>query len=351
MIYVNARFLTRKLTGVDRFAIEICRQLIRMRPGEFCLVTPHDIVQKDIAAELGAKVIGRSKGYLWEQFTLPRYLHKQGCPLLLNLCSIAPVLYGNNVVTLHDITWVRYPDTFSWKFRFFYNCFVPTICRRARHIFTVSEFSREEIASHFSLDRNRITVLYNAVNDKFIPATSSNGSGNYFLAVSSAKANKNFGAIIKAYGIYDSGKSNCRLLIIGDMESKVFRRIGLKQMSGNPRIKLLGRVSDAELVDYYRGAAAFIFPSFYEGFGLPALEAQACGAPVISSNTSSLPEVLGDSALFCSPDSPDAIAGAMKALSEDDGMRQDLIRRGFRNVKRYSWAASAKKCLEILSSL
>lgn len=351
MIYVNARFLTRKLTGVDRFAIEICRQLIRLRPGEFCLVAPENILYKDIAEELGVKVIGHTYGYVWEQISLPLYLSGKGHPLLLNLCSIAPVFYRNNVITLHDITWVRYPDTFSWRFRAFYNMFVPHLCRRARHIFTVSEFSRSEIVSQYSVRQDAITVLYNAVNEDFSPGNPSSGKNKYFLAVSSAKANKNFENIIRAFLIYDSQKSDSELLIIGDTHSRVFHKININLLNDNPKIKCLGRVSDSKLIDYYRGAEAFIFPSLYEGFGLPALEAQACGTPVIASDTSSLPEVLGQSAILCNPDIPEDIAAAMITVSGNNTQREILISKGLENVKRFSWAESAGKCLEILEKL
>lgn len=347
MIYVNARFLCRNITGVDRFAIEICRQLVQRWPGEFCLVAPKNILHNDIAAELGVKIIGHSCGYFWEQFILPFFLKRQGCPLLLNLCSIAPVLYRNNILTLHDITWVRFPDTFSWRFRAFYNICVPILCRRARHIFTVSEFSRSEISSLYSVNKDRISVLYNAVNEDFSPGNPLNDEGKYFLAVSSAKANKNFEAIIKAFQIYDSHKSDSNLLIIGDPRSDVFRKINLN-LDETPRIKCLGRVSDSSLIDYYRGAEAFIFPSRYEGFGLPALEAQACGAPVVASNTSSLPEILGQSAVLCNPDNPEEIASAMISISGNKTLRESLISKGLENVKRFSWAASAEKCMGVL---
>lgn len=339
------------MTGVDRFAVEICRQLVLQRPGEFQLLAPENILYKDIAEELGVKIIGHTEGYLWEQFTLPLYLRRQGSPLLLNLCSIAPIFYRNNIITLHDITWIRYPKTFSCRFRIFYNFAVPVLCRRARHIFTVSKFSRDEIASYFSIDSDRITVLYNAVNNKFHPGNSFNYKGKYFLAVSSAKANKNFVKIIKAFQIYDKKKDGSDLLIIGDLKSKVFRKIGLSDVNESPRIKYLGRVSDEELINYYRGAEAFIFPSLYEGFGLPALEAQACGTPVISSNVSAMPEVLGESAILCNPNDQDAISNAMILITDNNALRQNLIADGLENVKRFSWEESARRCIKILSDL
>lgn len=339
------------MTGVDRFAVEICRQLVLQRPREFQLLAPENILYKDIAEELGVKIIGHTQGYLWEQITLPLYLRKQGSPLLLNLCSIAPIFYRNNIVTLHDITWIRYPKTFSWRFRAFYNLAVPILCHRARHIFTVSEFSRREIASRFSLNAKDITLLYNAVNIDFCPGNPQNGKGKYFLAVSSAKVNKNFGMIIKSFQMYDKKKGDCDLYIIGDLESKVFQTIGLNHMLDNPRIKCLGRVSDIELIDYYRGAEAFVFPSLYEGFGLPALEAQACGTPVISSNLSAMPEVLRKSAILCNPFDQEDISNAMISITENKALRQNLIAEGLENVKRFSWEESARRCIEILSDL
>lgn len=351
MIYVNARFLTHKLTGVERFATEICRQLILQRPGMFCFVAPRNVINEDLAKEFNVTFVGHTKGYVWEQFTLPRFLRKQGNPVLLNLCNLAPLGYENNIITLHDITWVRFPDTFSWTFRLFYNIFVPGLCRKARHIFTVSGFSRSEIASHFALDEDNITVVYNAVNRMFCPDDIKGNEGKYFLAVSSAKGNKNFEMAVKAFQIFDSRKQDSRLLIIGDLESKVFHKADFGQVSRNPRIKMLGRVPDKDLIDYYRGASAFIFPSLYEGFGLPALEAQACGTAVISSNAASMPEVLGQSAILCNPLDAGAFADAMEEVNTNSAVRESLIKRGLENVKRFSWSASAEKMLKILLEL
>ena len=140
------------------------------------------------------------------------------------------------------------------------------------------------------------------------------------------------------------------LYIIGDLSDKNFKAIDIERYKENPNIKFLGRVSDDELIKYYSNAKGFVFPSLYEGFGIPVLEAQACGCPVISSNTSSLPEVLQDSALFSSPMDSDSFAENMAKIVSDNDLRNSLIEKGYQNMKRFSWEVSAKKIADLIDS-
>ena len=135
-----------------------------------------------------------------------------------------------------------------------------------------------------------------------------------------------------------------------DMNADSFRNMGnlIEECSKNPNIKLLGRVSDNDLIRYYSNAVAFIFPSLYEGFGIPVLEAQACGCPVISSNSSSLPEILGDSALMCDPNNTNEFANAVLKLVNHKSLKEILIDKGYENIKRFSWEKSAEKLLGYL---
>ena len=351
MIVVNARFLTQRLTGVQRFAYELSLCLKNMLEEEVEFLAPRNILQKEMAERLGAKSIGKMSGYAWEQIELPLYLRRHGKPTLLNLCNLAPLLYKNNCVALHDITWTRYPQTYSKAFCKVYDFLIPRLCKRAKQIITVSEFSKKEISSYYRIPKENIDVVYNAVGNAFHPIADENlRKERYFLAVSSLKAHKNFITVLQAFEELLKHVPDVRLHIIGDCIDKNFQTIDIEKYEQNNAVKFLGRVSDEDLVKYYSNALGFIFPSLYEGFGIPVLEAQACECPVISSASASMPEVLGDSALFCEPMDVYGFAGQMLRLVEDDSVRLSLIEKGKRNVKRFSWEDSAKKLMEILKN-
>lgn len=349
MVVVNARFLTQKITGVQRFASELSIKLKSMLGKDVIFLAPHNIIETELAKELEVRVIGKHTGYYWEQIELPKYLRSIGSPLLLSLCNVAPLMYANNIVAIHDIIWKKYPKTSSWKFRLVYSYMIPHLCKSARHIITVSEFSKNEISKAFNIPEKKFTVIYNAVDDRFNRnKDESLKHENYFLAVSTVKANKNFQAAVRAFNEFNKTHKECKLYIIGDTGHKNYKRIDLGTLALNENFKLLGRVSDKDLIRYYSNAIAFLFPSLYEGFGIPPLEAQACQCPVISSNASSLPEVLGDSALFFDPNDIHAFAMQMEIVYTDLNLRTQLIEKGLKNVSRFSWKESAARVKTIV---
>ena len=352
MIYINARFLTQKLTGVQRYAIELSRRLKSIYQDEVVLVSPHNIINTDVAEELGAKAIGTHTGHLWEQWDLPNFLRKQGTPLLINLSNTAPLLYRNKVTTIHDITFVRYPSTFSKSFVLFYRALIPWVIRTSKHIFTVSEFSKKEISSFYHVNANRFSVVYNAASNEFKPVQDNAlNSKRYFMAVSSIKENKNFIYILEAFSHFSVKHTDVYLYVMGDLQSKSFQKIDISKYTNNKQIKILGRVSDEDLVKYYSNAIAFIFPSLYEGFGIPPLEAQACGCPAICSDASCLPEVFRDSVLYCNPYRVETLVDAMDTILEDNSLRENLVEKGRVNVSRYSWEQSAEQMTKVLKGL
>lgn len=347
MIYINARFLSQKITGVQRFAVEVSRELKKIYGEEVILLAPHNVIYPDIVKELGVRIIGKRTGYGWEQMELPEYLKEKGRPLLLNLCNLGPLNYPNSAVVVHDIAWKRFPESYSAAFVRTYRFLLPKLCRRANHVFTVSEFSKKEICTEFSLPQDKVSVVYSAVTSVFRHVEDEALRGeNYILTVSSMKANKNFGFVVKNFDRIAARVPGLKLYIIGDLESKSFSKVNLKELRSNPSVRLLGRVSDEDLVRYYSNARAFVFPSLFEGFGLPVLEAQACGCPVVSSNTSSLPEVLGDSAVFFDPLNDDDFVE--KVVSSLD---KPLKSKAAANLARFSWKNTAASMSTVLDRL
>jgi glycosyltransferase involved in cell wall biosynthesis len=342
LIVVNCRHLTQEITGVQRFAEQIIRNLAVQRT-DLVFVAPQGFTQSD--AGYPVEAVGRLRGHAWEQIDLPRYLRRQGNPLLLNLMSTAPVYYTNKVMTAHDITYIRHPESFSRRFRALYGAIVPPALRRSHHILTVSEFSRSEISSHFGLDPERFIVVPNAVDTRFSPcADRAEGTAKpYLLTVSSTNRHKNFNAMVRAYQ-----KSRLfpetELKVVGS-HNRSFSDTGASTGHG---VTFLGRVSDERLIELYRGATAFVFPSLYEGFGIPVLEAQASGTPVLAAGVASLPEVLGDSALFFDPHDVDQIAKRITQVATSANLREDLRGLGLKNVARFSWERSAQIVSNVL---
>jgi glycosyltransferase involved in cell wall biosynthesis len=353
MIAVNARFLTQPLTGVQRFALEISRTLKEISGEEnIQFFAPKNIQLYSEANELNVQIIGSHTGHLWEQLDLPRHLKTLGNPILLNFCNTAPIFYKNKLSTLHDITYIRYPQTFSKSFRYFYQVMMPLVLKTSKHIFTVSEFSKKEISEYYHTTKEKISVVYNAVGKTFHPQIDEDlKKENYLLAVSSIKENKNFKMILNAFEEASKQIDNLKLFIAGDLKNNNFSNINLNAFVNNPRIKLLGRISDTELIKYYSNAIAFLFPSLYEGFGIPVLEAQACGCPVIASNAASMPEVLKDSAILVNPLSLENFVQAIYNVVHNIEYRKQLIESGFQNQSHFSWKQSGLKFFQICKTV
>lgn len=349
MIVINARFLTQELRGVQRFAEQICLALSQLRD-DVVFVAPRGIKMHESAKMLNVQQIGRNSGHLWEQLDLPLYLRGQGSPLLISLCSTAPLMYGNQIATHHDITYVRHPESYTRKFRLLYRTMTPIMLSRIKTLLTVSNFSKGEISQFYDFPEKKILVVHNAVSDAFQPGPPLKDPKEYLLAVSSPSAHKNFNRMIQAF-LMLRGHDELQLHIVG-AASEIFADESLQRLaSRDPRIRFLGRLSDEELIAQYQGATAFVFPSLYEGFGIPPLEAQACGCPVLAANAASIPEVLQASALYFDPLDVAHIASAMERILSDLPLRQSLRRRGLNNVTRFSWEESARRISQRVDAL
>ncbi|WP_040726073.1 glycosyltransferase family 1 protein [Thiomicrorhabdus sp. Kp2] len=345
MIFINARFLSQNITGVQRYAIEISRQL-KKSGSAVRFLAPKNIIHLDLAEEFNAEILGTLTGHLWEQIELPRYLKKHGNPLLLNLCNTAPLLYENKVVTLHDIAFERYPQTFSWRFRYAYQFAMPRIAKTSKKLLTDSNFSKNEISDVYGVDNNKIEIVHCAVSANFQPVAPEERLEKYILAVSSINYQKNFRALIQAFNLLNN--KSIKLYLVGALNKNFADHKLVEDIERNPNIQFMGRVDDDELVRLYSNAQCFVYPSLYEGFGIPPLEAQACGCPCIVSNAASLPEVCDDSVVYCDPYDIEDMARQLEFVLSDQVLRDALIQKGFKNVKRFSWEKSAKQILKII---
>lgn len=348
MIIVNARFLTQKITGVQRYAVEMSRVLKRLDPS-IRFVAPYDIIHHDIARELGVETVGRTRGHVWEQFSLPAYLKKQGSPLLISLATTAPVLYRRKVVTVHDLAFKRFPDAVSWKFRMYYGLLIPRVLRSSLHVTTVSEFSKDDICNEYKMAESSVSVIYNASSFSTTGAVGSVTKQKLVIAVGSIQPYKNIETLVKAFAKFkQTSDPDYVLKLVGSADSRVFSGTSLSEaMAGRSDIQFTGYLSDADLLALYESATCFVFPSLFEGFGIPPLEAMACGCPVIASTAASIPEVCADAALYCDPLSTDDMAARIKQLTQDRELQASLVARGFQNIQRFSWEVSGSAMMAI----
>jgi len=345
VLAVNARFVTQNITGVQRYAIELSRQLKKLLGDKVHFVSPKNIAHLDLAEELDIHIVGNRTGHLWEQIDLPMYLKSIASPILLNLGNTAPLFYSNKISTVHDIAYERFARTFSWKFRLFYKILIPKLIISSKHIITVSEFSKKEISDFYKTDDKKISVVYHSVSEKFKPSVKKN-SEKYILAVSSLNYRKNLQSLVKAFNQLNDSK--VKLFLVGDKNRNFDNSKPPNEIENNPNIVFKAHVDDDELIYLYSNAICFVYPSLYEGFGIPPLEAQACGCPVICSNVASLPEVYRDSVLYCNPYDIDDIKEKIILVSNNEALRNELRQKGFENIRRFSCEQSAKKLLEII---
>lgn len=348
MIYINGRFLTQRLTGVNRYAYELCKALTLININ-FTLIVPKASILNDYNIECFHIVkYGIGNSHVWEQLFLPFFFVGKKNYILLNFTSIGPILIQKKIITIHDLAYLENPKWYSKTYYLFYKLLTPLAIKTSMRIFTVSRFSKKEIARLLNFDINRIDIIYNAVNH----VSSFNKlftrllvDIRYILIVSSLDTRKNFARLIKAmdYVIDD----NIKLYIVGSYNS-VFAKDNLKFKDN---VVFLGHVSDNELYLLYSNALLFVYPSLYEGFGLPPLEAMALGCPCIVSDIPVFKEIDESAVLYADPYNAADIAEKINTLLTNNELRKSFIDLGYEQAKKYNWERSARKIVDIIAKL
>jgi glycosyltransferase involved in cell wall biosynthesis len=353
-LWINGRFLTRKVTGVERVAHEILRAISEnfvdtsgLYQGEKFDIQLHWALPTDLKTDLPnygvswpQKTPGKLKGHAWEQWCLSRHKTQDWT---LNLCNTAPLFKSRQIVFFHDAQVFALPENFNWRFVLWYKLLLNVAGRRAKLLFTNSEFSKKELSQFTGIAAERFKVAHLGVDHMLrlqpvLPAKVKqlDPAQPWVLAVSSASANKNFSAALQA-----AHDCKTHLVIAGQTHSRVFQSANIDTGS----ITELGYVTDDELAGLYQSATCLIFPSFYEGFGLPPLEAMRMGCPVVVSRTSSLPEVCGSSPSYCEPGNVDSISAALQQLLQlKDEDQRNLTQKGQLHASQFTW----KRCAETI---
>lgn len=259
-----------------------------------------------------------------------------------------PPLWSNVpvVFTIHDLIHLHFGEESSFLKHLYYRFVVRPAASSSARLLTVSEYSKQEILNWTRLPSERVDVVYNGVSEAFTREGSIYAPGYpYLLCVSNTKPHKNLERTLE--GFARSGvSSEVKLLLRVSSSPRIEEH--LHKLGIRDRVELIGQVTDEELAALYRGAVALLFPSLYEGFGLPVLEAMACGTPVLTSNVTALPEVVDNAGVLIDPYEVEAIAEGIRRLVEDSALREELRRRGLERAKQFSWERTAQETWRVL---
>ncbi len=337
-VYLNGRVLNQPISGVERYGQEVFRRL----PGNFKVLKPP-------SAFRGAL------GHLWEQIYLPGRVGNNG--FLYSPANTAPLLAINQVVTIHDVSVLDCPEWFRPDFARWYRFLIPRLARRASAVITDSEFSKGRIISQCQIPSEKIYTIPCGVDfGRFNGAPSGTQDQDqirqtfgldreYILSVGTIEPRKNLQMLLQAWKSIRNSAASIVLAIAGGEKAHI--RAG-RLSQEDEGVIFLGRVPDEFLPGLYAGATAFIYPSIYEGFGLPILEAMACGTPVIASNCTAIPEVVGSAGLLVDPVDVVNLASAITRLLSDQSLRTRLAALGKERAALYSWQKTADRIWEVL---
>ena len=360
-IAVNAIFLQKgQMEGYGWFVQEVFSRLaIKYPEHEFLLVFDRPFDQSFLFAPnctpivVGPPARHPASFFYWYNIAAPAALSKYKPDVWVNpygFCSTSSSI--PQILMVHDLAYIHYPKSIAWHQYLYYKWFTPSFIKKAASILTVSNFSKQDLIKHFPKAANKISTLYPAARKGFQPISweeksqdkdSYSDGREYFLFVGGVHPRKNLLNLLKAFSLFKKWqKSNMKLLVAGRMAWQYQDLLEkIKTYKYREDLVLLGALEETQLTRISASAYALVYPSFFEGFGMPIVEAMQSGVPVIASNTSSMPEVGADAALYADPNDPDAIAQQMLLLYKDEKLRNFQIEQGLARADVFSWDQTA----------
>ncbi len=365
------RLFRRKKHGMEVVALEIIRQLQQIdQNNQFILFAKDDEDKNCISPTQNFSIATiPSKPYpIWEQLSLPKFAKKNNVDILHCTANTAPLFYKRPlIITIHDVIYLESFDFSGSPYQNFGNLYrrfiVPRVAKKAAKIITVSEYAKTIIVARLKLPSDKVDVVHNGVNSMFRHITDEaeknafrikyNLPEKFLLHFGNTAPRKNTIGVLKAHQLYTTSVSDPLPLVITSCTADHINGL-LKEINATELMKhihIVDYLSSAELPYLYNVAEVFLYPSLNEGFGMPVIEAMACGTPVITSTTSSLPEVAGNAACLVDPQKPDEIFNAIQRLLTDNDFYISKQRDGFKNALRFSWKNAAEKTLSIYKAL
>lgn len=357
-----SRAVTSEPTGTEIYSLCLIQEMLRLSASHDFRLYTRSRPPKGVFPDAEVRVIPFPR--MWTHLRLSWEMFRFPPDVLFVPAHVLPLIRPRRtVVTVHDLGYVKFPEAHPVVQRAYLALSTWWNVRVASHVVADSKATRADIITRYRVDPGKVTVVYPGVDEALNPVkdreqieaakTRYGIEGRYFLYLGRLQPRKNLSTLVTSFNeLLPELASDFRLVLagkVGWMTEALFSQItglGLEN-----RVILPGYVADTDKAALLSGAEAFLFPSLYEGFGLPVLEAQSCGCPVMTSTTSSLPEVAGDSALLVDPADGRAITGAMRRLAADSDLRRALSAAGQRNVCRFSWASSAQELLRIIGDL
>lgn len=377
-IGIDARMYGPLGKGLGRYTQEIVDRVVEMDPENRYVVflSRENFDEFWPKTDRVKKIKTNIRWYgLAEQVLLPLYIRKEKLDLMhfphFNVPLLTPVKF---VVTIHDLILTKFPtvraSTLSpWLYKiknFFYKVVIKAAVKRAKRIITVSEFTKKDIVKQFRVKPDKIRVTYEGVADLAKSKDSSfvsklndtdtllsyNIDSDFLLYVGNAYPHKNLEGLVEAFADFYRNNYGTILVLVGK-EDYFYKRLKDSIQEKHPDLPIIfpGYIPDEKLEILYQRAMAYVFPSFYEGFGLPPLEAMAKGCPVLSSNRSSMPEVLEEAALYFDPADRADMVEKLKRIVRDSDLRKELVKKGRKQASQYSWRECAKQTLEIYKNV
>jgi glycosyltransferase involved in cell wall biosynthesis len=354
--------------GIGTYIRNVLRGLARIdHDTEYVLLCREE--DCTLAASLGSNfrsVLDRSPSYsLREQFSIPWALRRERVDLFHAPHYVLPALRrGKSVVTVHDCIHLMFPEYLPNRMALGYaRASIWAAARTSNRILTVSETSKRDILRFFDVPPEKITVIYNGIDERFRVQPDADEmsrvaqryqlAGDFVLYAGNVKPHKNLERLIDAFHLLrQDGADHLKLIVIGDEISRYAAlRRAVHRYNLHKYVRFLGYMPDATLAVLYRLATVFVFPSLYEGFGLPPLEAMASGTPVVTSNVSSLPEVADDAALLVDPRDPAAIAEGIRRVLAEPGLRETLRAKGLNRAAEFSWERAVARIRQIYAEV
>jgi glycosyltransferase involved in cell wall biosynthesis len=357
-VLIDADVVGRRRTGDETYTINLLRELpdVAHDLDLSCSLRHPSTLPADVEARVERFALPVSSPYRRIPSAFPRLAARAGASLVHVQYFVAPRLPCPAVVTVHDLSFVRAPELLRVRDRLLFRRFVPGSLRRARHVIAVSEFTRRDLADAYDIPLDRITAIPNGVSGAFRPLPDARRhvadrlglAEEYVLFVGALTPRKNPVALLEAFERVARVHGVHQLVLAGaDRGSGAAMRRRADELGLTGRLRLLGHVAEPDLPALYGAAEAVCVPSLYEGFGLPALEAMACGTPVVASGTTGLSEAVGDAALTFDPTSVDDIALALERVLGDASLRARLVEAGRARAAGFTWRRSAEATAQV----
>lgn len=369
-IAINTRFLLKdKLEGFGWYSYEVARRLVQNHPEHeffFFFDRPFDssfVFGKNVhPIVLDPPARHPFLHVIWYEQSIKKALKKYKIDVFfspdgyLSLGSKVP-----QVITIHDLNFEHYPEDLPWLVRKYYKYYFPKFAKRANRILTVSEFSRKDIIKQYQISEEKITAVWNGVSENFVPLAQETKTKiqhkysvgePYFLFVGSLHPRKNLQRLIEAYSLYcQSNENPWHLVIVGVKMWKNQANVITIPEEIRTNIHFTGRLNAEDLPKVVGAASTLAFVPYFEGFGIPIVEAMRCCIPVLSGNLSSLPEVGGDAVLYCDPFDVNSIKEGLVKISSDTKLADELAQKGLKHSQNFSWDSTAQAVWKEIESL